>query len=158
VRRHRWSGAFWVLPAAAAASGGSPPPPVHAQRTWQADLSIQSLQVTVLTPGGTLVERVAVTTDSGAAKDVRVEIMLPIGVGVLRTADGCKASPSPVQSLHARVTCALGDVPARAERDVSIMISAPPGGGGGRARFAAFALSDTPDPLPSNNFIERVLP
>ena len=156
MRRRRWSGAFWALPAAAAASGGGGSPAVRAQRTWQADLSIQALQVTVLTPGGTLVERVAVTSDSGAAKDVRVEIMLPIGVGVLRVADGCKASPSPVQSLHARVTCALGDVPARVQRDVSITLSAPPGAG--RARFAAFALSDTPDPLPSNNFIERVLP
>jgi hypothetical protein len=44
----------------------------------------------------------------------------------------------------------------RGLRDFFIATTAPVSGG--RSRFAAFAFSDTPDPVPSNNFAERVLP
>lgn len=126
------------------------------QRVWQADVSVQALVVAMVKPGGPITARVAVAADSDVARAVRVEIILPVGVAVLRLPDGCRASPSPVATLSARVTCALGDIPERGMRAVSIATTAAPSGK--RLRFAAFAFSDTPDPVPTNNFVERVLP
>jgi hypothetical protein len=47
-------------------------------------------------------------------------------------------------------------MPVRGLRDFVIATTAS--ASGGRLRFAAFAFSDTPDPVPSNNFVERVVP
>ena len=59
----------------------------------------------------------------------RVEILLPVGVGLVELSPGCIAGPSPpgVSALRGRVVCRLGDL-------------------------------DTPDPRPGNNFAERALP
>jgi hypothetical protein len=125
-------------------------------RSWQSDVRVQALDVTVVGPGGALAVRVAVAAEGDAAREARLEILLPIGVAVLRFADGCRPSPSPVESLNARITCTLGDVAGRTTRAVAIMTTAAPPAA--RARFAVFAFSDTPDPVPSNNFAERVIP
>jgi hypothetical protein len=126
------------------------------QKVWHSDVSVRALEVLSVKPGGPLTARVAVVADSDVARAVQVEIILPVGVAVLRLPTGCRTSPSPVATLSARVTCALGDLPVRTQRDVSITTT---GAVRGRTmRFAAFAFSDTPDPLPSNNFVERVLP
>ena len=129
---------------------------VGKQRVWQADVSVRALDVVSTRPGGPITTRVTIAADSDDARAVRVEIILPIGVAVLRLPDICRTSPSPVATLSARVTCALGDMPMRGLRDFSIATTAAVGGG--RPRFAAFVFSDTPDPVPSNNFAERVLP
>jgi hypothetical protein len=129
---------------------------VGSQRVWQADVSVRALDVATLKPGGPITARVSIAADSDVARAVRVEIILPVGVAVLRLPAGCRTSPSPVATLSARVTCALGDLPERGQRDVSIATTGS--ASAGRLRFAAFAFSDTPDPVPSNNFFERVLP
>lgn len=126
------------------------------QRVWQADVSVRVLEVVRVKPGGPLTARVAVTADSDVARAVQVEIILPVGVAVLRLPAECHTSPSPVATLSARVTCALGDLPVHTTRDLSIATTSVTRVGG--MRFAAFAFSDTPDPVPSNNFAERVLP
>ena len=126
------------------------------QRVWQSDVSVQALDVVRVKPGGPVTARVTIAADSDVARAVRVEIILPVGVAVLRLPDGCRTSPSPVATLSARVTCALGDLPMGGHRDLSIATTAATSGR--RLRFAAFAFSDTPDPVPSNNFLERVLP
>jgi hypothetical protein len=123
-------------------------------RVWQSDLQIQSLEAAEVRSGGSLNARIVITAEgSDPARAVRVEIMLPIGVGVLRLADGCKPSASPVTGLNARVTCDVGDVQPRGTREITISTTS-------RAstiplRFAAFAYSDTPDPSPANNFAEK---
>ena len=147
-------GAFLLIAAASAhagvrSSGGDP-------RIWQSDLRIESLDASELKSGGSVNARIVVAAGAAdPARSVRVEIMLPIGVGVLRLGDGCKPSPSPVNGLNARVTCEVGDIPARGSKEVSLATTARPAGF--PLRFAAFAFSDTPDPAPANNFAERAL-
>jgi hypothetical protein len=127
------------------------------QRVWQADVRIQLLEVTALKRGGPLTVRVVVTSESDAdARAVRLDILLPIGAGVLRVSPGCRPSASSVASLNARVTCELGDMPVRGLREVQISTTAA--APTGHPRFAAFVASDTPDPEPTNNYAERSVP
>jgi hypothetical protein len=138
--------------AGAAVRGGN-----ASQRVWQADVSVRALGLTMPQGGTSITARVVVAADSGDARDLRLEVLLPVGVGVLTLPRGCRPSPSPVMSLNARVTCSLGDLHVREVRDLSIVTTGRPG-----SReplwFAVFALSDTPDPRPSNNFAERSIP
>jgi hypothetical protein len=130
--------------------------PLDSPRVWQADLAVQAFDVTALKPGGSIAARVVVATGNEEARGVRLEMLLPVGIGVLRVSDGCRPSPGPVASLNARVSCALGDMPVRALREVSIMTSGVPSADA-RSHFAVFVFSDTPDPRPANNFAERML-
>jgi hypothetical protein len=127
-----------------------------AQRVWQADLQVQSIDIALL--NANLVTRVVVLTDLDEARAVRVEILVPVGVGIVRMAPGCTASAAPpgVSALRARVTCELGNLPIHGTREVFVMTTLPPTGI--RRAFGAFAMSDTPDPVPANNFAERTLP
>ena len=50
----------------------------------------------------------------------------------------------------------VGDVPVRESRSVFVTTAGRPATP--HARFAAFVLSDTPDPVPSNNYAERIVP
>jgi hypothetical protein len=123
---------------------------------WQADLSIRSLTVTEAK--GNLTARMVIAAEFGEALAARVEILLPVGVGIVRMGDGCKAGPSPtgIRDLRARVECHLGNLSARSNRELYVVTTTPPSG---VARgFAVVAMSDTPDPKPSNNFAERVIP
>jgi len=123
---------------------------------WQADLQIRSL--TVSEDKGNLTARVIVTAESGEALGARVEVLLPVGVGIVSLGSGCVAGPSPagIRELRARVECSLGNMPARSNRELVVVTTAPPNG---VARgFAVVAMSDTPDPKPGNNFMERVIP
>ncbi|HJU89240.1 MAG TPA: hypothetical protein VJ672_07610 [Gemmatimonadaceae bacterium] len=138
------------------------------QEVWQADVRVQALEVTPLrvatntatstarAAGGQLSMRAVITSDNDDdARRVRLEVLLPIGVGVLRLGPGCQAGASAVSTLTGRVTCDLGDIPVRGLREVVITTTGPVNGGGGR--FAVFVTSDTPDPLPSNNYSERAI-
>lgn len=121
---------------------------------WQSDLQVQSLEATEVRSGGSLNARVVISAEgSDPARAVKLEIMLPIGVGVLRLAQGCAPSASPVTGLNARVTCEIGDVQPRGTRE--IVISTTSRAATTPLRFAAFAYSDTPDPSPANNFAEK---
>ncbi len=126
------------------------------QRVWQADLQVQSMDIALL--NANLVTRVVVLSDFDEARAVRVEILVPVGVGIVRMAPGCTASAAPqgVSALRARVTCELGNLPMRTSREVFVMTTVPPIGV--HRSFGAFAMSDTPDPTPANNFAERTLP
>ncbi len=129
-----------------------------AQReVWQADLQVQTLEVTSTRAG--LVARVVVFSENrDAARNARVEILLPVGVAVLKVTDGCAASPPPSRptAQHGRVVCQLGDLPVRALREVWVTTTTPPAGV--LKTFGAVALSDTPDPRPGNNHAERTIP
>jgi hypothetical protein len=123
---------------------------------WQADLQIRSLTVTQVQ--GTLSVRVVVGSEMGEAMATRVEVLLPVGVGLVETADGCAASPSPpgVSVLRARVICVLGNLPAHSSRTFQVLTTIPPHGV--TRGFGVVAMSDTPDPRPGNNFAEKAIP
>jgi len=135
---------------------GSRAQQVDAPRVWQADLAVQTFEVTAPKRGGPITARVVVATGNEEARGVRLEMLLPVGIGVLRVSDGCRPSPSPVASLNARVSCVVGDMPVRALREISVTTSGVPTPDA-RPQFAVFAFSDTPDPRPTNNFAERTL-
>ena len=124
---------------------------------WRADIQIQSLRVTRL--DANLLLRVVVYSDNDdEARAARVEILVPVGVGIVRMAAGCSASAGPpgMRVLQARVTCELGNVAVRDSREVFVMTTTPRPGTA--SVFGAFAMSDTPDPKPGNNFAEGRLP
>ncbi len=129
----------------------------RAHDVWQADLRIQAMEVTRI--NGNLVARIVVYSGSDDdARAVHIEILLPVGVGVVRTAAGCAASASPpgVSALHARVMCDVGTIPVGGSREVFVITTTP--AGSTPKTFGAFAMSDTPDPRPGNNYAERSLP
>ncbi|HJS46488.1 MAG TPA: hypothetical protein VJ773_00740 [Gemmatimonadales bacterium] len=126
------------------------------QALWQADVVIRSLSVT--RSGERVTALVVVGAELGEATAVRVEVMLPVGVGLLDAGQPCRPGPSApgVSALHARVVCPLGNLPSRGSRELRVATTVPPPG---IARsFAVMALSDTPDPRPSNNYAEKVIP
>jgi hypothetical protein len=131
-------------------------PPVRAQQLiWQSDLQLRA--VTLVDSGGNLTLTVAVTTELGEATAARLEVMLPVGVGIVRMGRDCAAGPSPpgVPSLRATVICTVGTLRPRDAREFSVTTTLPPPGMEGR--FGVVATSDTPDPKPGNNFAERMI-
>ena len=125
-----------------------------AQRTWESDVSVRSVEFSKAPRAGSITMHVTVMAERDDARAVRLEIMLPVGVGVLAIPPACRSSPAPVMSLAARVTCTLGDLHRRDVRTISVTTTRRPGVHQ-PLRFAAFVLSDTPDPQPGNNFAER---
>ena len=154
ARRSSWATAS--LGAALVLTGSHVQQPLDSPRVWQADLGVQAFELTAIKPGGPITARIVVTTGNDEARGVRLELLLPVGIGVLRVPDGCRPSPSPVASLNARVSCAIGDMPVRALREVSVTTTGVPAVDA-RSHFAVFVFSDTPDPRPANNFAERAL-
>jgi hypothetical protein len=141
-----------LLVAAAGAVGAS----AIQQQVWQADVQIRTLEVTKSRTGMSV--RVVVYTEhDDDAKDARLLILLPVGVGVERMATGCAASagPSMVPSLRATVACELGQIADHGFREVILTTTLPPEGM--PKRFGVFAYSGTPDPVPGNNYAERTL-
>ncbi|HSJ65830.1 MAG TPA: hypothetical protein VK922_18255 [Gemmatimonadaceae bacterium] len=152
------------------ALAAAPGPGVSRQAVWQADVRIQLLEVTALRgstaaskPGQAsaaarqFTARVVVASDNDdEARGVRLDVLLPVGAGVVRLPAECRASPSAVATLTGRVTCDLGVMPVRGLREVMISTTATVSPTG--ARFAALVSSDTPDPVPGNNFAERGVP
>jgi hypothetical protein len=126
------------------------------QHVWQSDLRILSVAVSEFK--GNLTARVVVAADYGEAMGARVEVMLPVGVGIVQLGAGCAAGPSApgVPSLHARVICTIGTIKPREPREFSVTTTVPPGAM--PRRFGIMATSDTPDPKPGNNFAERAIP
>lgn len=138
------------------ASGLQVPQVLAQQHVWQSDLQIRSLSVSA--SNGNLTAKVVVTAALGEAMDAKVEVMLPVGVGIVHMGAGCAPGPSApgVPSLRARVICTIGNLRPRDAREFSVTTTTPPTGM--ERRFGAIATSDTPDPKPGNNFAERVLP
>jgi hypothetical protein len=122
---------------------------------WQADLQVRALTVTE--ERGNLRASVLVGAEIGDAIGARLEILLPVGVGIVTLGPGCVAGPNVtgIRELRARVECRFGNLPARSSRELFVVTTIPPNG---VARgFAAVVMSETPDPKPGNNFAERVI-
>ena len=145
-----------VLSLSLMVSAGAGVTSVIQQRVWQADVQIRTLEVTKSRTGMSV--RVVVYTEhDDDARDARLLILLPVGVGVERLAAGCAASagPSMVPSLRATVACELGQIVDHGFREVILTTTLPPEGM--PKRFGVFAYSGTPDPVPGNNYAERTL-
>ena len=123
---------------------------------WQADLQVSRL--TVSQTGGHLTARVLVSAEMGEALGARLEVLLPVGVGIVTIGSGCTPGPNRtgIRELRGRVECSLGDMPARSSREVYVVTTAPPFGV--VRGFAVVVMSETPDPRPGNNFAERIIP
>jgi hypothetical protein len=124
---------------------------------WQADIQIRTLEVTKTKT--TMSARVVIYTENDDdARDARVLILLPAGVGIQRLGTGCTApvGPSMVHSLRATVTCEVGVIPNRGFREVALTTTLPPEPM--PKRFGVFTYSSTPDPVPGNNYAERTIP
>ena len=98
------------------------------------------------------------TEHDDEAKDARLLILLPVGVGVDRLSPGCSAPAGPpgVPSLRATVACELGAIGDRGFREVFVFTTLPPDAT--HRRIGVFAYSATPDPVPGNNYAERTIP
>ena len=125
----------------------------QASRVWRTDLRIRSFDLMNVGQGSVQATVGIVDEGTEAARSARLELLLPASVGLIRAPSGCRPSPALVANLTGRVTCELGDIPAHAVREITVLISLPPAGSS--ARFAAIVLSDTPDVIPANNFAER---
>src|SRR5512141_689039 len=86
-------------------------------QVWQADIQIRTLEVTRSRTAMTA--RVVVYSEKDDdARDARLIVLLPLGVGIERLAPGCAATPGPsmVPSLRATVECDLGSIPVHGLR------------------------------------------
>ena len=136
---------------------GNPLPAPRQGRIWQADIQVRTLEITKTKTN--MSARVIVYTEKNDdARDARLLILLPVGVGIERLGVGCAASagPSAVPALRAMVLCDLGIIENGGYREVAITTTLPveplP------KRFGVFAYSATPDPAPGNNYAERTIP
>lgn len=137
-------------------AGESLPAPTQG-RVWQADIQIRTLEITKTKKN--MSARVVIYTEKNDdARDARLLILLPVGVGIERLGAGCAASagPSVVPALRAMVLCDLGVIANGAYREVAVTTTLPveplP------KRFGVFTYSATPDPAPGNNYAERTIP
>jgi hypothetical protein len=136
---------------------GNAPRVRDAQQVWQADIQIRTLEITKTRTN--MSARVVIYTErDDDARDARLVILLPIGVGIDRLAAGCAASagPSMVPALRAMVLCDIGRIPNGGFREVEITTTLP--AEQTPKRFGVFTYSSTPDPMPGNNYAERVIP
>src|SRR6266568_9239781 len=136
---------------------GKPLPTPTQGRVWQADIQVRTLEITKTRTN--MSARVVVYTErNDDARDARLLILLPVGVGIERLGPGCAASagPSMVPALRAMVLCDLGVIENGAYREVAVTTTLPteplP------KRFGVFTYSATPDPAPGNNYAERTIP
>jgi hypothetical protein len=127
------------------------------QHAWKADIQIRTLEVT--RNRGSIDARIVVYTENDDdAQNARLLILLPIGVGIERMPTGCSATPGPsmVPALRAAVICELGVIRNRGLQEVSLTTSVP--ANPALTRFGVFTYSSTPDPVPGNNYAERIVP
>jgi hypothetical protein len=125
-------------------------------QVWQADVQIRTLEVTKTK--SVITARVVVYTEKDdEARDSRLIVLLPLGVGIDKLGPGCTATagPSMVPSLRAAVQCDLGSIPDRGIREAVITTTIPPDMV--PKRFGVFVYSNTPDPAPGNNYAERTI-
>lgn len=92
------------------------------------------------------------------ARDARLLILLPVGIGIERLATGCSATagPSMVPSLRGTVMCDIGSISNGGFREVTLTTTLP--ADPSPKRLGAFTYSGTPDPVPGNNYAERTIP
>ena len=125
-------------------------------QVWQADIQVRTLEVT--RSRSTIIARIVIYTErDDEARNARLLILLPLGVGIDKLGQGCSAMSGPpmLPSLRAAVECDLGSIPNRGIREVILSTTIPPDVI--PKRFGVFVYSATPDPSPGNNYAERTI-
>ena len=125
-------------------------------QVWQADVQIRTLEVT--RSKSTITVRIVVYSEKDDdARDAHLIVLLPPGVGIDRLGAGCAATagPSMLRSLRATVDCDLGSISNRGIKEAVITTTIPPDVM--PKRFGVFVYSNTPDPVPGNNYAERTI-
>lgn len=146
-----------LLPLVLLLGAVNPPRKPQAQQRWQADIQIRTLEVTK-TKTNISVRIVVYNENDDDARDARVLILLPVGVGIERLAAGCAATPGPpmVPSLRGTVLCDVGTISNGGFREVLLTTTLP--SEPAPKHLGAFTYSRTPDPTPGNNYAERIIP
>jgi hypothetical protein len=145
-----------LLPLLLFLGAGNPLRKPQASQRWQADIQIRTLEVTK-TKTNMSVRVVVYSENDDEARDARLLILLPVGVGIERLAAGCAATAGPpmVPSLRGTVVCDVGTILNGGFHEVLLTTTLPseplP------KRLGAFAYSRTPDPAPGNNYAERTI-
>ena len=125
-------------------------------QVWQADVQVRTLEVT--RSRSTVTVRIVVYSEKDDdARDARLIVLLPPGVGIDRLGAGCSATagPSMLRSLRATVECELGSISNHGMKEAVIATTIPPDVI--PKRFGVFVYSNTPDPAPGNNYAERTI-
>ena len=125
-------------------------------QVWQADVQVRTLEVT--RSRSTVTVRIVVYSEKDDdARDARLIVLLPPGVGIDRLGAGCSATagPSMLRSLRATVECELGSISNHGMKEAVITTTIPPDVI--PKRFGVFVYSNTPDPAPGNNYAERTI-
>jgi len=125
-------------------------------QVWQADVQIRTLEVTK--SRSSMTARIVIYNErDDDAREARLVVLLPLGVGIDRLGHGCAATagPSMVPSLRAAVECDLGSIQNRGIKEVVVITTLPPDALA--KRFGVFVYSGTPDPIPGNNYAERTI-
>lgn len=125
-------------------------------QVWQADIQIRTLEVT--RSRSTITVRIVVYSEKDDdARDARLIVLLPPGVGLDRLGAGCTATagPSMLRSLRATVECELGSISNHGIQEALITTTVP--ADVAPKRFGVFVYSNTPDPAPGNNYAERTI-
>ena len=125
-------------------------------QVWQADVQVRTLEIT-RSRSNITVRVVVYTEKDDEARDAKLILLLPVGVGIDRLGQGCSANagPSMLPSLRGTVECDLGSMPDHAIREAIISTTIPPDVV--PKRFGVFVFSSTPDPNPGNNYAERTI-
>ena len=121
---------------------------VSAEPRTQADLRIETLQAEV-TDSSFQCRADVLNYHEDRARDVTLQILLPVGVRVALMPDSCSASPPAEDGSVGFVSCGLGNVPVGAKLERTVFTTRPPGAV--RPSCGALIWSATPDPDPTNN-------
>ena len=132
-------------------------PPAEAQELWQADVRIERMDLSgPPAPGQTELRVVVSSANDDEARQVRLEVLLPVGTRTIKVPRECREGLSPVSHHVGRVGCGLGSLQVGTRRDLRFTFVFP--GGQASRRLAAVAWSDTPDPDLENNVAHRTAP
>ena len=122
----------------------------------QADVQVRSLAVSESTGKLTFKFEIFNINDD-SARNTTLRVLFPVNVKFLSSATGCTASAAVRDGTHAFAICDVGTLRVGESRTVQVVTTVPtiPRI---RKAFGAFAWSETPDPLPANNYGEAVAP
>jgi hypothetical protein len=131
------------------------------QARAQADVQVRSMSVTE-SAGNLKVSIEVFSRHDDTARNTTLRILLPVGVRFVSSATGCEARPATAaDGTQSIATCEVGDLRhlgGRGESKTMELLTTVPRIATIRKTFGAFAWSDTPDPLPRNNYREATAP
>lgn len=121
----------------------------------QADVQVQSITAAKTSAGNLDCAVTVFSFWDDAARDARVQILLPPGYQVTALPVTCSATQSP-DGTHANIACQLGNI--QVGQTVTVPFTLTPLYSSRHKTLGAFAWSQRPDPVPGNNYREILTP